>query len=341
MIPYGLHTFGVSPSDEALAETAQAMAEADGLPVSVYADRIRACGPSEMDSLVRGLAGGYIPPGSGNDPVRNPESLPTGRNFYAFDPEKVPSREAWTAGEKAARELVAAYRAKHGRQWPEQVGLVLWAVETIRDEGINVATALALMGMRPAWDRRDKVTGVAPVPAAELKRPRIDVLLQMSGLFRDTFPLVARMLEAVRKGYWQAPEKTSRKLAAEYAVNVVEKGVACCDHTCNNPLLNEMVVNLIPLPGVLSPDIVEKFRLAVARMANKPLAQQAAAASPAAADAAADPERSDTVEGDKMTEMNRSDDATELTSSGVQWAASLFVLLIIGLFLWGSRLRRR
>jgi cobaltochelatase CobN len=179
--------------------------------------------------------------------------------------------------------------------------------------------------------------------------------------------MTARMLEAVRKGYWQAPEKTSRKLAAEYAVNVVETGVACCDHTCNNPLLNEMVVNLISLPGVLSPDIVEKFRLAVARMANKPLAQQAAerlalleklregrkrapanapsdkaaAASPAAADAAADPERSDTVEGYKMKDMNRSDDATELASSGVQWAASLFVLLIIGLFVWGSRLRRR
>jgi cobaltochelatase CobN len=179
--------------------------------------------------------------------------------------------------------------------------------------------------------------------------------------------MTARMLEAVRKGYWQAPEETTRKLAAEYAVNVVEKGVACCDHTCNNPLLNEMVVNLISLPGVLSPDLVEKFKLAVERMADKPLAQQAAerralleklqdgrrsasadapsdkaaAASPAAPASAADPESSVTVEGYKMKEMNRSDDTTELTSSGVQWAAALFVLLIIGLFAWGSRIRRR
>ena len=82
----------------------------------------------------------------------------------------MPSREAWTAGEKAARDLIAAYQARHDRQWPEQVGVVLWTVETIRDEGINVATALSLMGMRPTWDRRDKVTGVAPVPAAELNR---------------------------------------------------------------------------------------------------------------------------------------------------------------------------
>jgi cobaltochelatase CobN len=128
-----------------------------------------------------------------------------------------------------------------------------------------------------------------------------------------------------------------------------------------------MVVNLISLPGVLSPDLVEQFQLAVERMADKPLAQQAddrralleklqdgrrsasadapsdraAAASPAASETAGDPESSVTVEGYKMDEMNRSDDTTELTSSGVQWAASLFVLLIIGLFAWGSRLRRR
>lgn len=621
MIPYGLHTFGVSPSDEALGETARAMSEKDGRTEAFHANRIRACGPSEMAGIVRGLSGGYIAPASGNDPVRNPESLPTGKNFHAFDPEKVPSGEAWEAGKKAGLEIIDAYMKKHER-YPEQVGVVLRSVETIRDEGINVATALYLMGMMPVRDHRDKLKTVVPIPGSELNRPRIDVLLQMSGLFRDTFSSVAlmldgavkkaaaltdlenfirkhseaveksliqkghspedakklslvrlygappgaygtnvadmagssgmweedgivaeqgfvqmqsygysselwgevmgtvyrdhlksvdatvhtissnlystmdnddmfqylgglsmavrkasgkdpevfvsmqrstgrgrveplsetlgremrarylnpkwiegmkkenyagagemaeflenmwgwqvttpdavdkslweqtyevyvedkygrdirkffnrenpwawqsmtaRMLEAARKDYWRADEKIKRKLAAEYAINVVEKGVACCDHTCNNPLLNRMVVNIISLPGVLSPEVVEKFKLAIEQVAKKPLDEQVKEreelleklrretqkpSSPSEREAAAtrQPEskdasrsqsaKSETIEGYKMEDMNKKDESTELASSGVQWAAALFVLLIVGLFAWGIRRKR-
>ena len=178
--------------------------------------------------------------------------------------------------------------------------------------------------------------------------------------------LTARMLEAVRKDYWQADEKITRKLAAEYAVNVVEKGVACCDHTCNNPMLNQMVVNIISIPGVLSPEMVEKFKIAIEKMAKKSLEQQVtkrkelveklreslktmAATAPSETKTTpsdeALPEKSvekknESVEGFKMEEMDTRDESTQLTSSGVQWAASLFVVLVLALFAWGLKRRK-
>jgi len=199
MIPYGLHTFGVSPAGEGLSETAAAIAAQGKKSKEYYETRVKACGPSEIESLMRGLRGGYIPPASGNDPIRNPESLHTGKNFYAFDPEKVPSKEAWVNGKKAAEELIDHYMQQHDGKFPEQIGVILWATETIRDEGIGAATALSLLGMQPVWDHRDKISGMTPIPGDILKRPRIDVLLQMSGLFRDTFPSVALKLDGAVK----------------------------------------------------------------------------------------------------------------------------------------------
>ncbi len=530
MVPYGLHTFGRYPTGTARSETAAALAARGGQPAAAYETLLDACGPAESAALLHGLKGGYIAAAMGNDPLRNPESLPTGKNFYGFDPARVPSREAWVNGQKAADEMIAAYRDKHDGAYPEKIGVILWSVETMRDEGIGPATALALMGMEPVWDRRDKVSGLRPIPGPRLGRPRIDVLMQMSGLFRDTFPnaalllddavrqvallddvenfirrhsdqirdeltargmapaqaeklsqvrifsarpgaygtkvdeftgssglwdddrviadsfidmvsygysrelwgksltgvyrdnlakvnatvhslgsnlyatmdnddmfqylgglslavrtvsgknpevfvsvqktldaghvedlnttigrelrsrylnprwiegmkkenyagardmaefvenmwgwqvttpemidaakwqetfevyvedkygqelkeffnrenpwawqsLTARMLESVRKGYWRPAKEVETKLAAEYAVSVVEKGVACCDHTCNNPQLNQMVANIISLPGVVAPEVAAQFKLAIEKMAATPLAEQVA-----------------------------------------------------------------
>lgn len=178
--------------------------------------------------------------------------------------------------------------------------------------------------------------------------------------------MTARMLEAVRKDYWQADEKITRKLAAEYALNVVAKGVACCDHTCNNPMLNQMVVTIISLPGGLSPEMVENFKLAVEKASaqsldeqvsrrndllaalndglgkmNQDTTQQEAKHEPTRENQAAAPDDSKAVEGYKMEEIDTRDETTDLTSSGIQWAASIFILLLLGLFFWGSRRRRR
>jgi cobaltochelatase CobN len=180
------------------------------------------------------------------------------------------------------------------------------------------------------------------------------------------------MLEAVRKDYWKPDEQITNKLAVEYAVNVIEKGVACCHHTCNNPMLNQMVLNIISLPGMLSPEMAEKFKLAIEKMAKKSLEEQTAErkqlvarlaemdrkapGKPNDASAAQDPTEKaaeqttgnadkkaaqEEVEGYKMEDMDSQDDTSVLTSSGIQWAAMVFVMLVLGVFVWGIRRRRQ
>ncbi|MGD9160035.1 MAG: cobaltochelatase subunit CobN [Desulfobacteraceae bacterium] len=618
-LPYGLHTYGKPYDKEAADETIRLImdqnpdADKDNVRKNLEGSPVK-----EMDSLVRALKGEYVEPGEGNDPLRNLPAIPTGRNFYGFSPAKVPSRAAWEIGKRAAVQMIEEKMKKEGK-YPEKVGVVLWATETIRNEGVNESTILYLMGIRPKYDKTERVNGMEIIPGKELGRPRIDVLVQPSGLYRDMFPnkliyldeavqlamvqtdienliakntrtirtalmnkgmseeeaefkskfriftekpgsygngvddmtsssglwdddkavsdiylnraqfavgqgkwavplkdtftenlrkvdiavhsrstnvigiidtddffmylggmslavknikgtapdtmvtmhrrkdeimvenvsktigremrtrylnpqwvegmkkddyagarqmadfaedlwgwqvtvkdavdadkweqvyevyvddkydlelkkffnkaspwayqsMTARMLEAVRKDYWKADEKVTQKLAVEYAVNVVEKGVACCDHTCNNPMLNQMVVNIISLPGVLSPEMVEKFKLAIEKAAQKDLEDQVTERAELLKALAKGPEKaskysnensgkqneeiksqpdnkqdSEQIEGYKMEDVDSQDESTELTSSGMQWAASIFVLFIIALFFWGSRKKR-
>ena len=179
--------------------------------------------------------------------------------------------------------------------------------------------------------------------------------------------ITARMLEAIRKEYWDADDKIRQKLAVEYATCVVEKGVACCDHTCNNPLLNQMVVNILSLPGLMSPEMVEKFKLAIEKATQKTLDQQTQdlrrlqaelkagferdSSSADRSKARAQQERrsaaqktgeaSEAVEGYKMEDIESTAETTEAPSSGVQWCASLLVLVLLGLFAFGMRRGQR
>ena len=200
MIPYGLHSFGKSPSGEALNAFATAIHHKnDKIGLETIKENVARCGPMEMDRLIHALAGRYVPAGQGNDPIRNPEAIPTGKNFYGFDPKKIPSREAFILGEKTANQMIEKYRAEKGH-YPNKIGMILWACETVRNEGINEAAILHLMGMKPVWDKNDRVVGVTPIPGAVLARPRIDVHIQSSGLYRDSFPNVILLLdEAVQQ----------------------------------------------------------------------------------------------------------------------------------------------
>jgi cobaltochelatase CobN len=607
-VPYGMHTFGISPEGEALQEFGLMIKErSDDMSLEEIKEKLGAC-RLETDRLITGLEGGYVPSGEGNDPLRNPEAIPTGKNFYGFDPAKVPSKDAFALGRKQAEEMISKYLKEKG-VYPSKIGLILWSIELQRNEGTQVGTALYLMGMKPVWDKNNKITGVEPIPGAVLGRPRIDVHMQSSGLFRDSYPniillldeavrqagqlrdvenfiaennrkikagliesgygekdaeslskirifsarpgsygpkiedlvpnsgiwdsdedvadafinfvsfgyskdiwgkplepvykknlegikvamhtrssnlfgvldtdgtygylgglslavkrvsgeypdvvlsdqrnpdsahiediertigeelrsrylnpkwiegmkkedyagarqiekfmeymwgwqvttpfavdetkwqqtyevyvedkygmelseffdkanpwayqsMTARMLEAVRKDYWKANEKITQKLASEYAVNVVEKGVACCDHTCNNPLLNQMVMNIISLPGVLSPEMVEKFKLAIEKMAKKSLEEQVTERNDLLVklneapgenkkeqqqNKPSDSVKTENVEGYKMEDMNTQDETTDVSSSGIKWAASIFVLLVLVLFFWGLKRRR-
>lgn len=151
----------------------------------------------EMTGFLDALEGRHIPSGYGGDPIRNPDSLPTGRNLFSFDPSRVPTRAAFEAGKEAVDKLIAAYWEKHGKA-PEKLAFTLWSVETMRHFGVLEAQAFHALGVRPKWDAGGRITGVELIPREALKRPRIDVVLSATGLYRDHFPNVMRWLaEAV------------------------------------------------------------------------------------------------------------------------------------------------
>ncbi|WP_405901728.1 cobaltochelatase subunit CobN [Streptomyces sp. NBC_00727] len=154
----------------------------------------------ELDHCVHALQGGFVPAGPSGSPLRGLVNvLPTGRNFYSVDPKAVPSRLAWETGQALADSLLERYRTDNG-DWPVSVGLSLWGTSAMRTAGDDVAEAFALLGIRPVWDDASRrVTGLEPIPAAELGRPRIDVTLRISGFFRDAFPHTIGLLDdAVR-----------------------------------------------------------------------------------------------------------------------------------------------
>ncbi len=147
----------------------------------------------ELDALVHALDGGFIPAAPGADLLRNPAVLPTGRNLYGFDPYRMPSAFALQDGARQAERLLARHAGEHGAL-PETVAVVLWGTDNMKTEGGPVAQALALLGARPRFDALGRLAGAALVPLAELGRPRIDVVLSLSGIFRDLLPLQTRLL---------------------------------------------------------------------------------------------------------------------------------------------------
>jgi cobaltochelatase CobN len=147
------------------------------------------CGAAEIDGLMRGLSGRFVPPGPSGAPTRGrPDVLPTGRNFYSVDTRAIPTETAWALGRKSAEALVMRHAQDHG-DWPRAIGLTAWGTANMRTGGDDIAQALALMGVRPVWDGPTRrVTGFEIVPLAALGRPRVDVTLRVSGFFRDAFP---------------------------------------------------------------------------------------------------------------------------------------------------------
>jgi cobaltochelatase CobN len=155
------------------------------------ADRLS--GSLEIDHLLRGLNGGYIEPGLGGDPLRNPEVLPTGRNSYQFDPRLIPSDEALRRGREIAENTLDHYHRLHG-VYPQSTAVILWGFETTKTKGETVGQVLAYLGLTIEEDANPWYKKLAVVPLAELGRPRVDCLVQICGFFRDMFPNVLDLL---------------------------------------------------------------------------------------------------------------------------------------------------
>lgn len=166
---------------------------------------LRESSSQELLSLVRFLEGRYLPSGVSGDPLRTPDALPTGRNMHDTDPRTFPTPAAWQVGRQMAEALIEQQRQKLGR-YPEKISFVLWYGETTRHQGIAEAQALALLGVEPIWNARGHVDDVRLIPAERLKRPRIDVLLTMSGLYRDNMPEKVALLDKAVRLAAEAPE---------------------------------------------------------------------------------------------------------------------------------------
>lgn len=194
---------------------------------------------SEIEALLAGLDGKHLATGYGGDPVRNPESLPTGRNLYGFDPSRVPTAQSWKIGIGVLDQWIESYRAEHEGNFPTQVAFTLWAGETMRHHGVMEAQIFHALGVTPKWDSAGRMKGFEVIPAGELGRPRIDVLANVTGSYRDQFPHLMQWIdkavvavaevestsqESTSQG--QSPEAAYQNYVAEHAAQFADELVA-------------------------------------------------------------------------------------------------------------------
>src|SRR5260370_6766420 len=201
-----LHVFGRAPADDAQSSLVEAIVAAAGTSVTgAQRQRIegalRSSASHEEKALLAALDGHRVSPGPAGAPSRGrADVLPTGRNLTTLDPRSIPTRTATTIGLRAADEVVRRYLPDHG-DYPRSLVIDLSASTSLRTGGDDLAQALGYLGARPVWDTSSKrVTGVEILPLAKLERPRIDVTLRISGLFRDIFDTQIALLDtAIRK----------------------------------------------------------------------------------------------------------------------------------------------
>jgi magnesium chelatase subunit H len=218
LIPHGLHVVGAPMSRAERADMLLAVADAshgkrldreiveaivDRKPLPSGIDAALAQQLSGMDRLLEddhelpailhALDGGFTPPAQGGDVLRSPAVLPTGRNMHGFDPFRIPSVFAMADGRRQAAKLLARH-VGDGHAAPEKVAMVLWGADNVKTEGGPIGQALALIGAEPRFDHYGRLTGAELVPLADLGRPRIDVVLTLSGIFRDLLPLQTKLL---------------------------------------------------------------------------------------------------------------------------------------------------
>ena len=180
----------------------------------------------EMDNLMDAIAGKYVLPGPSGAPTRgNADILPTGRNYYGLDPDTIPTPSSWEIGKKMADQMIERYVNDKG-EYPREIGFIIWATDTYKNDGDDVAYILWLLGVRPVWSKNGpQVIGLEVVPLEELKRPRLDVTVRITGLFRDTFPnLIDLIDDAVKMVAGLDESDEDNQLAANLRSDII-KGI--------------------------------------------------------------------------------------------------------------------
>jgi cobaltochelatase CobN len=224
----GLHVFGQVPDATRRAEAATSLAAISGSADAAAIDRlIRSCAEAEMRGLLAALDGRFVVPGPAGAPDRGRiDVLPTGRNLFSIDPRAVPTRTAWEIGRRTAEAMLIRHMQDNG-QWPLRVVLDIWGSATMRTGGDDLAQAFALLGVRPRWDDgSSRVAGFDIMPLGVLDRPRIDVTLRISGLFRDVFPSqIALFADVVREvaALDEAPEDNPLAAGVRLGIDAGER----------------------------------------------------------------------------------------------------------------------
>ncbi|HTO46288.1 MAG TPA: magnesium chelatase subunit H [Burkholderiales bacterium] len=261
LIPHGLHVVGEPPAPQERVELLLAVAEAshgsrpERAAVAALvsgdspADALAAGGmtvddPSlalfaslaatdhllaedhELPAILRALDGRFVRPAPGGDLLRTPAVLPTGRNLHGFDPFRIPSAFAVQDGARQAARLLERHVAD-GNPFPESIALVLWGTDNLKTEGGPIAQALALIGAQPRFDSYGRLAGATLVPLAELGRPRVDVIVTLSGIFRDLLPLQIKLLAEASYLAAAADEPVDRNFVRKHALE--HQGAHGCD----------------------------------------------------------------------------------------------------------------
>jgi magnesium chelatase subunit H len=252
LIPYGLHAVGRAPTPAervdmllALAESSHAMiperAAVEALVAGQSAEAALTAGGMSVDEtsltvmrelaatdallsrdheiagILHALDGGFVRPSAGGDLLRTPAILPTGRNLHGFDPFRIPSAYALKDGAQQAERLLARHQAD-GHAFPETIALVLWGTDNLKTEGGPIAQALALLGARPHMDSYGRLAGAELIPLEQLGRPRVDVVISVSGIFRDLLPLQIRLLAEACFLAASADEPEDRNFVRKHAL---------------------------------------------------------------------------------------------------------------------------
>ncbi|MBB4304703.1 cobaltochelatase CobN [Rhodobium orientis] len=211
----GLHIFGASPGTERRDLLLDALkAAAPTIAPDDLERRLDASPTAEMDALLAALDGRFVEPGPAGAPTRGrADVLPTGRNLFTIDPRAIPTRSALVLAEKAADNLLLRHLQEHG-DWPRSLVIDLWGSTTMRTGGEDLALALTLMGVKPVWDDGSaRVSGFEILPQALLDRPRIDVTVRISGVFRDAFESQIALLDAAIRAVAALDEPSGNPLA--------------------------------------------------------------------------------------------------------------------------------
>ena len=220
------YTLGQPYTEEQLSQTARAMNN-DASQWPRIKQLLTASTQAEMDNMVCALNGGTIAPAPGGDPILNDNVLPTGRNMFSINPDNTPDPQAWEDGKRLAEQTIARYRKEHG-EYPRKVSYTFWAGEFIATGGATIAQALWMLGVEPERDSQGRIGALRLVPAKDLGRPRINVLVQISGQLRDIADSRLKLItEAIQMA--SAEEKEDSNFVREGTLaqekELIEKGL--------------------------------------------------------------------------------------------------------------------